>query len=128
MIKGIGIDIVNVNRIKEVLSRWGDKFLKRVFSLNEIDYCLKKTYPHQHLAARFAAKEAFLKALGTSLDKGISLKDIEVKIDKNGVPFLNLSINKQYKPFKNIFLSISHEREFAVAIVILGEDNVFGNS
>jgi len=121
MIIGTGIDIVKVERF----AKWGENlnFLNRFFHPEEVKYILdRKTNKTEAIAARFAAKEALGKALGTGL-RGISLKDICVKKDKIGKPYIEpfpkiLEITKSKKRVK-IHLSISHEKEFAVAMVIL---------
>ncbi|MEN6320596.1 MAG: holo-ACP synthase [Syntrophaceae bacterium] len=123
MIFGIGTDLVEVSRVEKILQKWGDKFLTKVYSQNEIDYCQKKAFPSIHYAARFAAKESFLKSLGIGLGMGVKLQDIEVVNNQQGSPVLNvhesikarldnLGINK-------IHISITHTREHAQAVVIL---------
>lgn len=116
MIKGIGTDIVAIPRIQELISRYNKKFLERAFTPAEISYCQGKAYPAQHYAGRFAAKEALIKALGNPLP----LKDIEVENTAASVPRIKLSARARAAlPGKNIFLSISHDHEYAVAQVIL---------
>lgn len=110
MIKGTGIDIVEVERIKKALEK-NEKFLKKVFTETELSYCLKKKNKYQHLAARFAAKEAFKKAV----DKSISFREIEV-VKKDKKPEIRI-LNKKFKG--KILLSISHTRNYAVAVVII---------
>lgn len=114
MIIGSGIDIVEVRRIREVVNRWGDKFLNRVFTDRELDYCnLKGSFKFQSLAARFAAKEAIVKALGR---KDLALKDIEVLNDGDGKP----TVGKRSKNgMSQILLSISHTDEYAVASALV---------
>lgn len=124
MIKGIGVDIVKVTRIETAVRRWGDRFLKRVFTPREIDYCYRCKQPYQRLAARFAAKEAFLKALGTGLTQGMSLREVEVISDGKQSPDLLCKgeAQKKLKGVKKVFLSISHEKDYAVAqVVLVGE-------
>lgn len=121
MIYGIGVDIIKTERIKKVIERWGDKFLKRVFTENEIKYCYKNKNPYCSLAVRFAAKEAFIKSLGTK--KAILLSDIEIRNNSDGKPFFEFKgkakeILKE-KSINNVFLSLSHENDYAVAFVIL---------
>src|SRR5512136_1599239 len=87
MILGTGIDLVNIERIERVMSRWGDTFLHRVFTEQEILRCQKNIRPSTCFAARFAAKEAFLKAIGWGLRNGIQWIDIEVENDPMGKPF-----------------------------------------
>ena len=118
---GIGIDICEVKRFDRL--KRNDLFLKRVFSEKELEFCLKRKNINQCLAARFAAKEAFLKAIGTGLVKGFRLKEIIVEKDNMGKPFINLEGETKicYEKInaKNIYLSISHENDFAVAVVII---------
>ena len=123
---GIGTDIVNIKRIEKTLKLNGSKFKKRVFSEKEIKYCEKKRYPFSFYAKRFAAKEAFTKALGTGISKGIILKDIEISNKANGKPFIKLKgipysylkkkiRNKKYR----IHLSLSDDKPWAQATVII---------
>ncbi len=121
MIYGTGIDIVKNERIKEVADKWGNKFLERVFTEDEQRYCYSKAYPYSSLAARFAAKEAFIKALSSTT--GISFRDIEVVLCKDNKPSLKL-YNLAEKYFAknriiNSHLSLSHEREYSIAMVVL---------
>ena len=87
MIIGIGVDIVEVERVERAATRFGDRFLKRVFTEREIDYSMSKTHSYQKLASRFAAKEAAFKALGTGLT---NWKDVETTIEPSGKPNLKL--------------------------------------
>ena len=116
MIKGIGVDIVEVARIKESLSK--EVFMKRVFTPGEIDYCQNKANAHIHFAGRFAAKEAILKALGTGLS-GLKWTDIEVLPDKIGVPLVYLGITAsriaEKQGITEVLVSISHCDNYAVA-------------
>lgn len=114
-----GIDIIEIERIKDSIEDMGEKFLERVYTKKEIEYCeSKKIQKYQHYAARFAAKEAAFKAISEELyDKySISWKDIEVTNDKNGRPILNL-IGIDLKRIESIDLSISHCKQYAVANV-----------
>ncbi|GMR04785.1 MAG: holo-[acyl-carrier-protein] synthase [Thermodesulfobacteriota bacterium] len=97
-------------------------FLKRVFTDGEIQYCFKRRTPQKHLAGRFAAKEACLKALGTGLSGGVTWTDIEVVNTNTGRPELKLhsTVRKNFPPRKKIFLSISYSSEFALALVAIG--------
>ena len=112
MIKGSGIDIVEVKRLEAAVKRWGDVFLKRVFTEKELAYSKNKRYPFVHLAARFAAKEAVFKALGTN--PKLNFKDIEISNDQHGRPYC--TIKNKVTP---ILLSISHTYEYAVASAII---------
>ncbi len=110
-IQGIGVDIIEVKRIKNIARKRGS-FLSRVFTEEEIKYCQRKKNPWQHLAVRFAAKEAIWKTLGKNR---ISLKNISIKNEPSGKPkvFLN------GKEKRNIYLSLSHCQEYALAQALL---------
>jgi holo-[acyl-carrier protein] synthase len=121
MIYGIGIDIVRINRVRDVVEKWGQRFLERVFTESEISYCYQKKEPYLSLAVRFAAKEALIKAAGSAVS--VSLTDIEVINVENGKPFLK--VNGRLEDFfkekliEKAHLSLSHEHEYGVACVIL---------
>ncbi len=123
MIFGIGIDIVKISRMENVLGRWKDRFMNRVFAQDEIDFCINKRLPGQHFAARFAAKEAFLKALGLGMTAGIPWKDIEITNNATGKPEMELHGKAKEtchdKNIKNILLSVTHDGEYGIAQVIL---------
>jgi len=123
MIHGIGTDLVEVSRIERILKKWGDRFLHRVYSTDEIEYCKNKAFPAIHFAARFAAKESFLKSLGIGLGMGVGLSEIEVSNNALGRPVLkmnekvagileNLGVNA-------IHVSMTHTKEYAHALVVL---------
>jgi holo-[acyl-carrier protein] synthase len=121
MIRGIGIDIIEVARIQAILSRYPERFLKRVFTSNEQAYCFKRKEPALHLAGRFAAKEAVVKALGTGFRQGLSWLDIEIYHDAQGKPCVALSplATQMFNhPILDISLSHCHHYATAVAIVI----------
>lgn len=111
MKKGIGIDIVEIPRIKKVIDKWGDSFLNRVFTKNELEYSMQKFFPYQHLAARFAAKEAVMKAFS---DTQIAFKDIEIINDKFGKPTCKICNRKN-----RVHISIAHTNKYAVASAII---------
>ena len=123
MIYGTGIDIIEISRIKRSLETYAGRFEEKVFTPAEIGYCRSKADPSRHFAARFAAKEAVLKSLGTGMSGGISWKDIEVaNHPETGKPSLLLS-GKGKDLFvelqlKAIHISISHEKAYAVAHAI----------
>jgi len=123
MIYGIGTDLVEINRIEKIIKRWGDRFTGKVFSQNEINYCENKAYPAIHYAARFAAKESFLKSLGIGLGMGVSLKDIEVINNPQGSPQLHMNEKIQgildERGITAIHISMTHTREHAQAVVVL---------
>ena len=120
-----GTDIIEINRIKESIEGLEDKFINRVFTKKEIEYCeSKKTQKYQHYAARFAAKEAAFKAVSESLNDKYSLtwQDVEIENDKNGRPVIK--INKiNMDQVINIDLSISHCKEYACANVVVLYNN-----
>jgi holo-[acyl-carrier protein] synthase len=116
---GTGIDIVEVKRIEQILARRKEKFLDRVFTRDEIDYCMNKARPAMHLAARFAAKEAVAKALGTGFSKGIRMRDIEVVAAQKGSPSVKLhraaARRCEALGATGILLSLSHTGDLALA-------------
>lgn len=122
MIVGNGIDIVEISRIGEKLVK-GNAFRDKVFSQAEIAHCEKCAEPWESYAARFAAKEAFLKATGKGMLLGYRLNEIEVLNDVDGKPFINLSGNfKNYfdeNGWKTIHVSLSHIQKMACAFVII---------
>jgi holo-[acyl-carrier protein] synthase len=116
MIKGIGLDIVEIGRIQQLVERQ-PKLIKRVLTVNEQDQLASLTGPRsiEFIAGRFAAKEAFAKANGTGIGHALSFQDIEISKDPHGKPFFS-------KPDgMNAHLSITHSREFAAAQVIIEE-------
>ena len=125
MIVGIGTDIIDTRRIKNTIHRYGEKFKKRCFSNNEIIRSENRFNTTNSYAKRYAAKEACSKALGTGLAKGIFWKDVEVVNDKYGKPFIKLHnnalkrINKITKKDYNIEVSLSDEKNYAIANVII---------
>ena len=127
-ILGTGIDIVENYRIKKLLLREKSNFKNKIFTNNEIAYCEKKSNITNCYSKRFAAKEAFVKALGTGFRKNINFKDIEVVNNHYGKPYLLINkrvINKIKTSFKvkkfNILLSISDEKKYAIASVIISK-------
>lgn len=152
MIVGIGTDIVEISRIEKATKKWGKKFLNRVFVESEIYYCYQRKNPFQHLAGKFAAKEALIKALNyfykqeiiqkveilegdlkdikNQKDRGvnlfISLKEIEIDNDEQGMPIV--TFNSPHLNAKNLslsfHLSIAHERNYAIAFAIIEKEAV----
>lgn len=118
-----GIDIVENERIKKAIEKLGDKFLHRIFTKREINYCKQKLTPYPCLAARFAAKEAFIKAYYQAFQKKLFFKNIEI-LGKKGAPaeiLLHINDNSSTAskiPFKST-ISISHEDKFSVAVVVI---------
>jgi holo-[acyl-carrier protein] synthase len=115
MIKGIGVDIIEVDRIAKLAGN-SPRFLEKVFTPTEIEYCSRKKFRYQHFAARFAAKEAFFKALG----RPVSWKDVELVNLPSGKPTLEFKGAEHY-PFSRAHVSVSHLADHAVAVVILEE-------
>ena len=114
-----GIDIVENKRIKQAINKLGEKFLNRVFTKNELEYCLTKANSIPCLAARFAAKEAAIKAFYQAFKEKLSLKQIEI-LGKSGHPAeILLHLPKDKKRAFNITLSLAHENNYSTAIVIL---------
>lgn len=111
MTKGIGIDIVEISRLKQSIDKWGKAFLNRVFTKKELDYSMQKRFPYQHLAARFAAKESIIKAFGNT---PVTFKEIEISNDKFGKPSCRIRNKKN-----NIHLSIAHTDKYAIATAII---------
>lgn len=122
-IVGIGTDIVRVERFQRFLERQEDALLKRLFTERELAYALPRKSAAQHLAARFASKESFVKALGLGLRDGITWHDMEVRNDDLGCPSLYLTGRAAEIMFERNLatphLSYSHEQEYAVATVVL---------
>lgn len=115
-IRGVGIDIVRVPRIKDLVDKWGNKFLERIYTESELDYCLTNRRRHEHLAGRFAAKEAIVKAVG----KKLPWKSIEVLSESNGRPVALVYDDKEEGFLKeNLHISITHIEDYALAMVIL---------
>ena len=127
-ILGTGIDIVENYRLKKLLLKKKSNFKNKIFTNNEIAYCKKKSNITNCYSKRFAAKEAFVKALGTGFRKNINFKDIEVLKNHYGKPYLLINkkvINKIKTSFKvkkfNILLSISDETKYSIASVIISK-------
>ena len=122
MIFGTGIDIIEVDRIKNSIQKYSDRFKKKIFTQKEIDYCHSQADPAKHFAARFTVKEAVLKCFGTGMTGGILWKDIEVGKLNSGQPFLNLHGNgkKLFNQLnlKHIHVSITHDKTYAASHAI----------
>ena len=123
MIVGIGIDTVSVSRLEKLIQLRGEKFLRKVFSQSEIEEGMKREKNASFFAARFAAREAFAKALGTGFRRGVSIRDIEVKKTDLGRPELSFTARVEDMLKANgiarCHLSITHDGDSAQAIVIL---------
>ncbi len=123
MIYGIGFDLVQVSRIEIALRRWGERFQNKVFTPGEIRYGRKKRNPARHFAARFAAKEAFVKALGIGIRRGLHWKDVEVQRGPLGRPILKIHGRAvelcQKEGIDGFFLSLTHDGDYSGAMVVL---------
>lgn len=123
MIVGTGIDIVEVYRMRDAIRKWGDNFLTKIFTRREIEYSNSRRFSPQHFAARFAAKEAVVKAFGEPNKFPIRWTDVEVLNDKEGKPVLEFHKTaltaKRKKRVGTVVLSLSHSKNYAVANVIL---------
>lgn len=125
MIFGIGIDTIEVRRIQQTMEQYGLQFIERIFSENEIAYCQSRAKKYEHFAARFAAKEAFAKALGTGVRRGFRWKEVTVHNAYSGKPSIELAgsmvetaakiIGAKYQ----VQLSITHTAELAEATAII---------
>jgi len=126
MIVGTGVDITEVDRIEAAMKRFGDRFLKRVFTPAEVRYCMGKPNAAERLAARFAAKEAGMKAIGTGLRHGVTWQDVEVLRLPGQRPVLKFSGKAAEFAARlgcnRTHLSLSHTAEQAIAHVILESD------
>ena len=123
MILGLGVDIAEVSRVRAAIERHGERFLNRIFTPAEIAYCRSRRNSTERFAARFAAKEATMKALGTGLRRGITWRNMEVSNIKGGKPSMKLS-GRALEVFhgmggSNIVLSITHTSTLALAEVII---------
>jgi holo-[acyl-carrier protein] synthase len=124
MILGLGTDLIEIERIQASIDQFGDRFLNRVFTEGEIAYCRrKKRHSAESFAARFAAKEAGAKALGTGISRGVSWKELEVRRQPGERPTLHLSGRAAERArsmgCRNIQLSLTHSRDVAMAVVLV---------
>jgi holo-[acyl-carrier protein] synthase len=123
MVLGVGTDLMETKRIELSIDRFGERFLERVFTTAEIAYCMrKKKNAAESFAARFAAKEAGAKALGTGISRGVTWKELEVRREASGRPTLHLSGRAAELAgtmgVRRMQLSLTHSRELAMAVVI----------
>ena len=125
MIAGIGIDLVKINRIQEAVQKWDKRFLNRVFTPLELQYCFARLDPYLHLSGRFAVKEAAFKALGTGWRSGVRWIEIEILNNPQGKPMVTTTGRvKQLMAdlgVANIHVSISHDTDYAIGQVILSK-------
>ena len=120
---GIGVDVVECERIKHSIDRFGDRFLHRVFTDGEIEYSMSMKFPERHLAARFAGKEAVSKAFGTGIGKTVGWRNIDIQKKGNGEPFLVFSgPAKAFAAERGVtsaLITLSHTEHHAIACVVL---------
>jgi len=124
MVRGIGVDIIEIDRIRKSIEDSGDRFLQKVFTEKEIEYCAGKANKFQHYAARFAAKEAVSKALATGWSGDFFWKDVEVMNEASGAPRVTLYGKLRERLSSAVVLvSLSHSESHVVAIALI-QDNV----
>ena len=124
-ILGLGLDITEIDRISDTIERYGDRFLRRIFTEGEVAYCTRRRVPAIHFAGRFAAKEAAMKALGTGHSQGVLWRDVEV-VRRGGPPRLELhgGAGRRFAAIggRSSLLTITHSDALALAeVLILGE-------
>ena len=126
MVVGVGVDLVLIPRIRRAMERWQERFLERVFTAEELAYSLRRRDPAEHLAARFAAKEATLKALGTGLSMGVRWREMEVRRPGGGRPTLSLSGRTATlgaaRGIRALHVSLTHDGDYALAQVVAEGD------
>ena len=122
MIYAVGTDLVEVARVERILEKWRERFVRKVYSDGEIRYCRGKRCPARHFAARFAAKEAFLKGMGLGMAGGIGLRDVEVTVGSEGNPELRFHGRAREAVdgagITEHHISLSHTDRYAVAFVV----------
>ena len=122
MIAGIGIDLIETSRIRDTLDKFGDRFFRRVFTPQEVDYCKSMKFPDRHLAARFAAKEAVSKCFGTGIGKDLGWKDIEIAHNELGKPLVQLHGNglelARGLGIREVLVSLSHSEHYGCAVAV----------
>jgi holo-[acyl-carrier protein] synthase len=123
MVLGLGTDLIEIERIQISMDRFGERFLERVFTAGEIAYCRAKRQSAESFAARFAAKEAGAKALGTGISRGVNWKEIEVRREMGQRPTLHFSGRAGELAgamgVRRAQLSLSHSRKLAIAVVVV---------
>src|ERR1700712_2160671 len=122
MVIGLGTDLIEIERIERSLERFGEQFLARVFTPGEIAYCYARKTSAESFAARFAAKEAGAKALGTGISRGVGWKEFEVRRERGQRPELHLSGRAaeiaEGLGIRRLSLSLTHSREMSMAVVV----------
>ena len=119
----IGIDIVEIKRLQKISKKWGKSFLSKVYTKRELAYANQRRHPYQHLAARFAAKEAIFKALGEVETNFVGWKNVEILNDGNGKPIVHwhgdAEKSRKKRKIRDIVVSLSHTENYAVASALL---------
>lgn len=132
MILGLGADLVAIARVDAMVRRYGDRFLERVFTPGERADCLARARPGAHLAARLAAKEAAMKALGTGWGQGVRWRDLAVRSEDRRAPTLQLEgmalRHAQALGIRRTLLSLSHDGQYAFAVVVAEGDRTRNGS
>jgi len=132
MVLGIGIDIIEVARVRASYEKFGERFVNRVLHPNEIAYCLSHRDPAPFLAVRFAAKEAISKAFGTGIGAQLGWQDMEVGRRESGEPFVILhGLGRkllQERRARAILISLSHTQNYAAAVAVLESEAGSGNA
>ncbi len=127
MVLGLGTDLIETSRLQASIDRFGERFLTRVFTPGEIAYCTRKKNAAESFAARFAAKEAGAKALGTGISRGVNWKEFEVRREASGRPTLHLSGRARELAdamgVKRLQVSLTHSREWAMAVVVAEDED-----
>src|ERR1035437_8150999 len=121
MIIGIGIDIIEISRIKKSIEKYGDHFLQKIFTPGEIEYCESKASKYQHYAARFSAKEAVAKAMSTGWNNEFSWQNIEVFNESTGMPYVRLTgkLESFLSDGKELKISMSHSQDYTTCVAII---------
>ncbi len=124
MIVGVGVDLIEISRVRQAYARWGERFLRRCFTPEERAYALQRRDPAPHLASRFAAKEAAAKALKTGIARGVGWKQIGVVRRRGEAPQLVLTLRaaallEKLGPGVQVHLTLAHSRDLAQAVVVL---------
>ena len=116
---GTGVDLVEMPRFRQSVKRWGNRFLSRIFTPQELAYCRSYKDPHEHLAVRFAAKEAVVKAIGAPKGLALEWKDLEITRSAAGQPGVRFKGSmSRWKKLK-VHLSLSHTKQYAVASAVV---------
>src|SRR5574342_681421 len=127
MLRGVGIDIIEVSRVRAVHEKFGERFLRRILRPDEIAYCLSHKNPLPFVAARFAAKEAVSKAFGTGIGSELGWQDVEIRRKESGEPFVVLHGNGpkllEARKARAVLVSLSHTQAHAAAVAILESES-----